>query len=163
MLTVLQEQLGDAHGLAMAAAETVDRVEARVADPQLRRRLDELRLDADETRARCLEAERRLGEELAAEVLARANTVAEKAADLAAAWFKAGTSPLEAWSFLAMGEAAEVAAWSALAELAERDGGGPLAELAEWGLQVQRKHLELALAGVPLLAEAFEPAAPRWG
>jgi hypothetical protein len=158
MLTVLQEQLGDAHGLAMAAAETVDRVEARVGEERM---LAELRRDADETRARCLEAEAAFGEVLAVELLARANTVAERAADLAAAWFKAGTSPLAAWSFLAMGEAAEVATWSALRQLAAREG--VLLELADWGLAVQSRHLAFVLEGMPLLAERFEPSAPRWG
>lgn len=161
MLTMLQQQLADAHGLAIAAAETIDHVEARVRDPRLRRRLDELRLDANEVRARCLEAENSFGEEPAEELLGHANTVSEKAADLAASWFKAATGPLEAWGFLSMGEAGEVAAWSALCSLAERDGR--LAELAEWGLDVQRRHLALALDSVPLLAESFRPDAARWG
>ena len=161
MLTVLQEQLAEAHGLAMAAAETVERVDSRVGDPELRRRLDELRLDASEARGRCLEAERSYGEELAAEMLAHANTVAERAADMAGVWFKAGTSPLAAWGFLAMGEAAEVSSWSALWSLAEREGD--LNELAAWGVGVQRRHLELVLDGTPRVAELFSPAAPRWG
>jgi transposase len=161
MLTVLQEQLGDVHGLAMAASETVDRVESRLLDRELRRRLDELRLDVAEIRGRCLEAGRSYGEELAAEILARANTVGERAADLAGAWFKAGTGPLEAWSFLAMGEAGELSSWSALHSLAERDG--ELAELAAWGVEVQRRHLELVLDGAPLVAELLDPAGPRWG
>jgi hypothetical protein len=161
MLTVLQEALAEAHGLAIAAAGSVDRVEQRLLDRSLRRRLDELRLDAAEARARCLDAERSFGDELAAEVLAHANTVSDRAADLAGAWFKAGTGPLTAWTFLAMGEAGEVAAWSALRLLAEREGR--LVELAEWGLEVQRRHLRLALDGVELLAEQLEPAAPRWG
>lgn len=161
MLTVLQEQLAEAHGLAMAAAETVERVDSRVDDPELRRRLDELRLDASEARGRCLEAERSYGEELAAEMLAHANTVAERAADIAGVWFKAGTSPLAAWSFLAMGEAAEVSSWSALCSLAQREG--ELTELAAWGVRVQRRHLELVLDGTPRVAELFSPAAPRWG
>jgi hypothetical protein len=161
MLTVLQEQLADAHGLAMAAAETVERVEARVSDERLLGRLDGLRHDADETRARCLEAEAGFGEAIAEALLARANTVGERAADLAAAWFTAGTSPLAAWSFLAMGEAAEVATWSALRQLAA--GEGVLVELAGWGLEVQSRHLALVLEGMPLLAERFEPSAPRWG
>jgi len=161
MLTVLQEQLAEAHGLAMAAAETVERVDSRVTDAELRRRLDELRLDASEARGRCLEAERSYGEELAAEMLAHANTVAERAADMAGVWFKAGTSPLAAWGFLAMGEAAEVSSWSALCSLAER--GGELTELAAWGVGVQRRHLELVLGGTPRVAELFSPAAPRWG
>jgi hypothetical protein len=161
MLTVLQEALAEAHGLAIAASATVDKVERRLLDRGLRRRLDELRLDAAETRARCLDAERSLGDEPAAEALAHANTVSDRAADLAGAWFKAGTGPLTAWTFLSMGEAGEVAAWSALRLLAERDGR--LVELAEWGLEVQRRHLELALGGMELLAERLEPAAPRWG
>ena len=161
MLTVLEQQLAEAHGLAIAAAVAVDRIEERLLDDRLRRQLDTMRLDANETRARCLEAGQGFGAELATEILAQANTTSERAADLAGAWFKAGTGPLAAWSFLAMGEAAEVAAWSALLSLAERDGR--LAELARWGLEVQRRHLALALDGVALLAERFEPSGPRWG
>jgi hypothetical protein len=161
MLTVLQETLAEAHGLAIAASDTVDRVEQRLVDGGLRRRLDELRLDAAEVRARCLDAERGFGEELAGELLAHANTVSDRAADLAGSWFRAGTGPLTAWTFLAMGEAGEVAAWRSLRALTERDGR--LVELAEWGLELQRRHLELALEGIELLAERFEPAAPRWG
>ena len=161
MLTVLQQQLAEAHGLAMAAAETVERVDSRVDDPQLRRTLDQLRLEAAEARGRCLEAEGSYGEELATEMLGHANTVAERAADMAGVWFKAGTSPLAAWSFLAMGEAAEVSSWSALCSLAEREG--ELTELAAWGVEVQRRHLELVLDAVPRPAGQFEPTAPRWG
>ena len=161
MLSVLQEQLGEVHGLAMAASETVDRVEARVVNRELQRRLDALRLDASEIRGRCLEAEGAHGEELGREILEHANTVGEKAADLAGAWFKAGTGPLEAWSFLAMGEAGELSSWSALCSLAEREG--ELAKLAEWGVEVQRRHLELVLEAVRLLAAPFDPAAPRFG
>ena len=163
MLTVLQEQLGNAHGLAMAAAEALDLVEERVLGDDLRQLLDDLRLDASELRGRCLEAERAFGEELAAEMLAGANRTAERAADLAASWFKAGTGPLEAWSFLAMGEAGEVAAWSALRSLAQRDGGGRLLELAQWALPVQQRHLQLALEGVTLLVERVGPGSPRFG
>ena len=163
MLTVLQEKLGEAHGLAIAAAVTVDKVEGRLVDHGLRRELDTMRLEANETRARCLEAERSFGAEPAAEILAHANTVNEKAADLAAAWFKAGTAPLAAWSFLAMGEAAEVTVWSALASLAERDAGGAVMELAAWALPVQERHLRVALEGAARLAESLDPAAPRLG
>ena len=79
MLTVLQQQLGEVHGLGMAAAETADRVESQVADHGLARRLDELRLDASEIRGRCLAAESGYGEELGAQILAHANTIAERA------------------------------------------------------------------------------------
>ena len=163
MLTVLQEQLAEAHGLAIAAPPAIARVEKRLPGSLLRKELDSMLLDADETRARCLEVERSLGEEAAFELLARANAASERAADLASAWFKAGTGPLVAWRFLVMGEAAEVAAWAALTSLAARDGNDALVELATWALPVQERHLRVALEGAVRLAEAGDPAAPRWG
>jgi hypothetical protein len=136
MLTALEETLAEAHGLAIGAAETVDRVAERVADRELLRLLDGLRLDAGEVRGRCLDVETE-------EQLAHANTIAARAADLANAWFRAGTGPRQAWSFLAMGEAGEVATWTGLCALAAQDER--LAELAAWGLELQRRHLELVL------------------
>jgi hypothetical protein len=119
--------------------------------------------EAAEVRARCLAVEQRFGDELADELLAHANTTRERAADLAGAWFKAGTSPLRAWSFLAMGEAGEVATWAALEALAARGGSDGIAELAAWALPLQRRHLELALDGAALLAREADPAGPRYG
>jgi hypothetical protein len=159
MLTVLQEKVAEAHGLAIAAAAVVDKVEERTLDLELRRRLWTMQEEAAEVRARCLAVERRLG--LEEELLAHANTTREHAADLAAAWFKAGTSPLRAWSFLAMGEAGEVATWAALDALASDANG--IGELAAWGLPLQRRHLDLALDGAALLARQADPEAPRWG
>ena len=158
MLTVLQEKLAEAHGLAIAAAVVVDKVEERTLDLELRRRLWAMQEEAAEVRARCLEIERGLG--LADELLAHANLTREHAADLAAAWFKAGTSPLRAWSFLAMGEAGEVATWAAVDAMADADR---IAELAAWALPLQRRHLELALDGAAQLARQADPQAPRWG
>ena len=158
MLTVLQEKLAEAHGLAIAAAVVVDKVEERTLDLELRRRLWAMQEEAAEVRARCLEIERALG--LADELLAHANVTRDHAADLAATWFKAGTSPLRAWSFLAMGEAGEVATWAAVDALADADG---IAELAAWALPLQRRHLELALDGAALLARQADPNGPRWG
>lgn len=163
MLTVLQEKLGEAHGLAIAAVAAIGRVEERLPGSLLREEIDAMRLDADETRARCLELERAFGDETALEILAQATATSEKAADLAGAWFKAGTGPLAAWSFLAMGEAAEVATWAALTSFAARDGDEAVLELATWALPVQQRHLQVALEGAVRLAESGDPAAPRWG
>jgi len=160
MLTVLQEKLAEGHGLAMAASVVVEKVAERTLDPALGRVLRELEDDAAELRARCLEVERRFGAELATELLAHANATNEKAADLAGAWFKAGTGPLEVWGFLAMGEAGEVAVWRAVCELA-RDGA--VGELAAWALPVQERHLAAALNGSTRLAEGVDPNAERWG
>jgi hypothetical protein len=161
MLTVLQEKLAEAHGLAIAAAVVVGRVEERTLELELRRRLWTMQEDAAEVRARCLAVEKHLG--LEEELLARATTTREHAADLAAVWFKAGTSPLRAWSFLAMGEAGEVATWAALEALAARADADGVAELAAWGLPLQRRHLELALDGAALLAREADPEGPRFG
>ena len=160
MLTVLQEKLAEGHGLAIAAAVVVDKVEERTFDFELRRRLWTMQDEAAEVRARCLALEQSLGEELAEELLAHANTTRERAADLVAAWFKAGTSPLRAWAFLAMGEAGEVATWTAVEALVDADA---IAELAAWALPVQRRHLELALDGTAQLASQADPAGPRFG
>jgi hypothetical protein len=161
MLTVLQEKLAEAHGLAIAVAVVVDRVEERTLDLELRRRLWSLQDDAAEVRARCLAVEERLG--LQDELLAHAQVTRGRASDLVGAWFKAGTSPLRAWSFLAMGEAGEVATWAALETLASRAQADGVVELAGWGLPLQRRHLELALDGAALLARGADPNGPRFG
>jgi hypothetical protein len=164
MLTVLQEKLAEGHGLAIAAAVVTEKVAAIVPDIVLRGELHRLHADADETRARCLTAEQGFGEGPAGEMLAHANTTREKAADLAGAWFKAGTGPLAALSFLAMGEAAEVAVWSAVATLAAKSPGAlDVEKLAAWSLDVQSGHLQVALRGSIRLAELLDPDAPRFG
>lgn len=163
MLTVLQQKLAEAHGLAIAAAAVTRKVEELVDDPELVQLLHALHRDAEETRSRCVLVEQDLGEELATELLQHANSTRHRGADLVGAWFKAGTDPLAAWSFLAMGEAGEVATWSAVASLAARSDDPTAIELAAWGLPLQERHLELALAASVRLADAFEAAAPRWG
>ena len=163
MLTVLQEKLAEAHGLAMSGAVVAGKVEERTLDAVLRRRLWTLQEDAGRVRARCLELERSFGEELASELLAHANTTHERGAELLAAWFKAGTGPLAAWSFLAMGEAGEVAVWTAVSRLAANGGASGISELAAWALPLQQRHLELALDGTALLAERADPYGPRFG
>jgi hypothetical protein len=163
MLSVLQQKLGEAHGLAMAAATVTERVQERTDDAALFVELRRLRDDAEEVRARCLSAERAFEPARADEILAHANTIKERASDLLGAWLKAGTGPLAAWSFLAMGEAAEVSTWSALAQLGRRADPEGIGALAEWGLPIQQRHLQVALDGTVRLAELAEPHADRWG
>jgi hypothetical protein len=163
MLTVLQEKLAEAHGLALAASVVTAKVAERVTDATLLDGLSGLHDDAEETRARCVLVERALPPELYDELHARASTTHEHAADLVGAWFKAGTDGLRAWSFLAMGEAAEVATWEAVAVLAARAGAGDVANLAAWALPIQKRHLAFALDGAVALAEGLDPVGPRWG
>jgi len=163
MLTVLQEKLAEAHGLAMAASVVTEKVAKRIATADLLEELRTMREDAEETRARCLALELTLPEEVFEEVRAHANSTHESASDLVGAWFKAGTDPLRAWGFLAMGEAAEVATWSAVAVLAAQADADDVAELAAWALPIQKRHLSFALDGAVVLATTFDPVGPRWG
>jgi hypothetical protein len=163
VLTVLEERLAEAHGLAIAADMITAKVAERIADPGLRHDLRSLAADANETRARCVVLERRYDDETAAELLHRINVTKDRANDLAGAWFKAGTAPLTAWTFLAMGEAAEVTAWSTVATLAVAAEDPALCELGAWALEVQERHLGVALTGAVRLAQELDPHGARWG
>lgn len=163
MLTVLQEKLAEAHALAIAASIVTGKVRERVSDETLLAELRRMDVDAEELRARCQEVERGLGEEVGDELLAHVNTTSERAADLVGAWFKAGTGPLAAWTFLAMGEAAEVATWRALGALAAKAPRNGVADLAAWALPMQERHLRIALDGSVRLGTRCEADAPRWG
>jgi hypothetical protein len=163
MLTELQETLAQAHALAIAASAVTEKVEAVTPDQELRLELHAMRVDADDTRARCAAVERGLPADTGEELLARVNTRKEKAQDLAGAWFKAGTGPLAAWTFLAMGEAAEVVVWTALQTQAAKADDERVLELATWALPIQRAHLDTALSGAVRVAELRDPVGPRWG
>ncbi len=163
VLTALEEQLAEAHGLAIAAEVVTSQVAERIADPDLRHDLRALAADANETRARCVALERRYDDETAIELLHHVNVAKDRANDLAGKWFKAGTGPLRAWTFLAMGEAAEVTAWSAVATLALAAGDAAVCELGGWALEVQERHLGVALTGAVRLARELDPDGARWG
>ena len=128
-------ELAEAHGLALASIEVTRKVESLLDDVALRGRLRQIRKEAEETRDRCLLL-------ATPEMLDWATTIHERARDMAHAWFKAGTDPRSAWSFLAMIEAGEVTTWGAVAELAPSDA---IAELATWALPIHYEHLAIAL------------------
>ncbi|HEV2592657.1 MAG TPA: hypothetical protein VGU02_12275 [Gaiellaceae bacterium] len=155
-MTVLEQKLGDAHGLALAAIDATRKVDALIGDVELRGRLRAMRKEAEETRDRCVLI-------ASAEMLAHANTIHHRAGDLAGAWFNAGTDALSAWSFLAMGEAAEVTTWAAVTELALQAKDSAVADLAAWALPVQQEHLATALAGAVRLAGHEQALGPRFG
>ena len=155
-LTVLEQKLADAHGLALAAIDVTRKVEPLLDDVELKGRVRAMRKDAEETRDRCRVVASR-------PMQAHASTIHERAADLAGAWFKAGTDALGAWSFLAMGEAAEVTTWAAVTELALQAEDRDVAELAAWALPVQQEHLATALSGAVRLAQHENARGPRHG
>jgi hypothetical protein len=85
-------------------------------------------------------------------VLAHADYVERKAGELQHAWFKAATDATQAYEFLAMAEAGEVAATSALGALSRGDAA--IEELVSFALPVQERHLRHALDGTRASAAA---------
>jgi hypothetical protein len=79
----------------------------------------------------------------ALDVQAHAAHVERKAAGLANAWFTAATDAVQAYEFLAMAEAGELAATAAFGAL--NRGDGAIAELVEFALPLQERHLRQAL------------------
>ena len=156
-LTVLQEKLAIAWGLALAAATLTEKVDERTPDRALRLELSRMRADALETQARCHAEAARLPKDVLDELRATAQRTKNHAGELSIVWLKAGTDPVGAWTFLAMGEAGEVAAWLAVTQLAEDAASERLLGLARWALEVQRGHLESALAGTVSLAAEERP------
>lgn len=161
-LTVLEEALAHAHGLAIAACDATVLVQARVP-PDLRNELHDVRDAELESRTRCRQATCRLAPDTGTQMLAHANAVAWRMSDFATTWFRAGVDPLAAWSFFAMTEAGEVAAWRAVSRLAAAAGSNDAAELAGWALPVHEAHLAVALHGAPGLADQLDPLAARPG
>jgi hypothetical protein len=159
-LSVLEEHFGDAWGFALAAVTVTDLVEARTVEPSLLVVLHRMNADGLELQGRCLDLAGRYPDDLADELRARAQHSRGKASDLAAPWFKAGTGAVEAWSFLAMAEAGELATWTAVERVAREHGHAPLRRLASWSARIQRQHLDAALQGVQSVAVArvLDPA-----
>ena len=150
-LTTTQEKLAEALGLALAAELATERVEERVDDPALVDTLRAMRREARETQARILGVAGRYEDDARWEIQSLAAYVQRRAGEMAGAWFTAATDGIQAFQFLAMGEAGEVATWAALAEL-NGQWDPEIVELCAWALPIQERHLEAAFEGVVRLA-----------
>lgn len=150
-LTPVQEKLAEALALALAAEAVTEKCEERVEDPVLVETLRTMRQEARETQARITGVAGRYVEEEQWEIHAHAAYVQRKAGEMANAWFKLATDGIQAFQFLSMGEAGEVATWAALAQL---DGGADpaVAELCAWAMPIQERHLKDAFEGTARLA-----------
>jgi hypothetical protein len=156
-LSPLQEKLAEVLGLALAAPVVIAKVEQRADDPAF----DGMRAEAREIQARCGAIAKGWGE-LRWDVLTHADLVERKAGELSSAWFKAATDAVQAYEFLAMAEAGELAATSALGAL-NRGGEAEIEELVQFARPVQERHLLAALEGCTRAAAGalaeVEPAA----
>ena len=139
MLSPLQEKLAEVLGLALAATVVLDKVASRADDAEL----EAMRREAEEVQSRCAAIAKTCGDETHWDVLSHAQYVQRKASEMSAAWFKAATDAVQAYEFLAMAEAGEVAATAALRGLG--DGDGAVDDLVAYALPVQERHLQHAL------------------
>jgi hypothetical protein len=159
VLRLLHETLAEAHGLALASTRATEAVAARVDNRSLRSRLRRMRRESEEIRLRCLRFQETLSAGIRDDMRVHVIAVDAKAADVAHAWLDAGSDPLRVWLLLAMGESAELAVWRAVAALAARSAeGSHVADLAEWALEIQERHLGIALAGSSDLASSLARA-----
>jgi hypothetical protein len=152
VLSELEETFADAWGLALVATTVTALVAERTFDAGLLVTLSRLGGDAHELQADCLDLAAAHPAEIADELRARAQARRGKASDLAAPWFKAGTGAVEAWVFLAMAEAGEVAIWKAVRRLAGHKRHRPFERLAASAVKVQQGHLDAALEGIEAVA-----------
>jgi hypothetical protein len=139
-----------------------EKVEERVDDDVLVSTLRTMRREARELQARLVGVAERYEEEACTQIHAEAAYVQRKAGEMANAWFKAATDGIQAFQFLAMGEAGEVATWGALAEL-NGQSDPAVTELCTWALAIQERHLRDAFEGVARLASLPFPAQERLG
>jgi hypothetical protein len=159
VLRMLHEKLAEAHGLALASTRATEAVAARIDNRSLRSKLRRMRRESEEIRLRCQRFQETLSADIRDDMRAHLIAVDAKATDVAHAWLDAGTDPVRAWLLLAMSEGAELAVWRAVAALearsAERSG---IADLAAWALEIQERHLGIALEGSSDLASSLARA-----
>ena len=156
MLTVLEETLAEAHGLAIAASETVDRVAERVHDTGLRGYWT----SCGSTRARCAAAVWR-SSGASARSRPPSSSLARTASRPEAVRPRRTRGSRRARARARRGASSR---WARPARL--RPGRGSarlppakgLAALAAWGLETQRRHLELVLEGASCWPGFFSPA-----
>ena len=162
MLTVLQQKLAEAHGLAIAAAAVTRTVEARIEDADLRRELRSMRDNAEETRARCLRVERQLPEELFDELRAHATSTQRRPpiswGVVQGRYRPAPRVELPRDGRGGRGRRVDGGRRPGHARRRRRRG-----RAAAWALPVQKRHLETALDAIAPLSTTFDPVGPRWG
>ena len=128
-------------GLAQAAQGATEKVEGLVDDDEIKRRLQQMREEAEETERRCTElADERDGKKTA--ILDKARETKAEAEEMMSTYLGEDADGLDGFEFLTMAEAGEVGHWAVLGKLNEQAGEEPIAELVEWALPIQERHFE---------------------
>jgi hypothetical protein len=156
-LTNLEAKLGEVLGLAMAAQGATEAVR------RLNGLEDDLATTLDRMHEEAREAERRAAEVAASfegkeeAILAEARDVKHKATELMQESLDRASGALEGFEFLTVAEAGEVGQWEILQTLNERARNARVQELVEWGIPIQRRHLDDVRQGSVKLAAEEDP------
>jgi hypothetical protein len=155
-LTMLEEKLAEALGLAQAAQGATEKVEGMVEDEEAAAALKQMRDEAGETERRCTDvADSRDGKKTA--ILEKAQETKDEATDMMSTYLGGDSDGLDGFEFLTMAEAGEVGHWAVLGKLNESAGESEIAELVEWALPIQERHFADVKDGSLKLAGEKDP------
>jgi hypothetical protein len=155
----METKLGEVLGLAMAAQAATEKVKTLAKDegkPDLAETLERMHREAAEAEER--------GTTLAGSfegkktaILEEAREVKQKAQQMLRTYLDEASDALDGFEFLTMAEAGEVGHWEILGTLNERARHTGIGEYVEWGLPIQRRHLEEARSSSLELASEEDP------
>jgi hypothetical protein len=155
-LTVLESKLAEVLGLAEAASGAGERISNLVDDERLRRELERMRQEAEETVDRCTQVAESLDGKKTA-VLEKARETKQEASEMMRIYLGDDADGLDGFEFLTMAEAGEVGHWEILGVLGEKAAHTEINELVQWAKPIQERHFETAREGSLQLAAQEDP------
>jgi hypothetical protein len=157
-LTVLEAKLAEVIGLAQAAQGTGEKVAGLLEDNDLKRELDQMRKEAEETERRGTQLAEDLDGKKTA-VLEKARETKQEATEMMRTYLGADADGLDGFEFLTMAEAGEVGHWEVLGVLGEKAGKSDVQSLVQWATPIQERHFQTARQGSLVLAAEEDPNA----
>jgi hypothetical protein len=155
-LTVLEAKLAEVIGLAQAAQGTGEKVSGLLEDNDLKRELDQMRKEAEETERRGTQLAEDLDGKKTA-VLEKARETKQEATEMMRTYLGEDADGLDGFEFLTMAEAGEVGHWEVLGVLGDKAGKAEVQELVQWATPIQQRHFETARQGSLKLAAEEDP------
>jgi hypothetical protein len=155
-LTVLEAKLAEVIGLAQAAQGTGEKVSGLLEDNDLKRELDQMRKEAEETERRGTQLAEGLDGKKTA-VLEKARETKQEATEMMRTYLGEDADGLDGFEFLTMAEAGEVGHWEVLGVLGDKAGKAEVQELVQWATPIQQRHFETARQGSLKLAAEEDP------
>jgi hypothetical protein len=155
-LTVLESKLAEVLGLAEAASGAGERVSNLVEDEEIKRQLEQMRQEAEETAERCTQVAENLDGKKTA-VLEKARETKQEATEMMRTYLGDDADGLDGLEFLTMAEAGEVGHWEILGVLGEKAGNQEINELVQWAVPIQQRHFQTVRDGSLQLARDEDP------